>query len=307
MANEIRFDGRVAIVTGAGAGLGRTYALELGRRGAKVVVNDYGGARDGAGAGSSSPADAVVKEIKAKGGQAVANYDNVATVEGGEGIVKTAVGTFGTVDILVNNAGILRDKGMLKMEPENWKAVVAVHLYGAYHVTKPAFAIMREKSYGRIVMTSSASGIYGNFGQTNYGAAKVALVGFMNTLKLEGGKHNVKVNTVAPSAISRLTEDVLPPDLAESLKPEFVMPLVVYLCSEECPVTGNAYHAMFNSYNRIAIMTNPGVVIGDGKRVPTVEEVAAKWDKIVNMAGGKEFPALADLNMAMMTAIQANA
>lgn len=307
MANEIRFDGRVAIVTGAGAGLGRTYALELARRGAKVVVNDYGGARDGAGAGSASPADAVVKEIKDKGGQAAANYDNVATVEGGEGIVKTALDAFGTIDVLVNNAGILRDKGMLKMEPENWKAVVAVHLYGAYNVTKPAFAIMREKSYGRIVMTSSASGIYGNFGQTNYGAAKVALVGFMNTLKLEGGKYNVKVNTVAPSAISRLTEDVLPPDLASVLKPEFVMPLVVYLCSEECPVSGNAYHAMLNSYNRVAIMTNPGLAIADGKRVPSVEEVAAKWDKIANMAGAKEYPQLNDLSMAMLTAIQANA
>jgi NAD(P)-dependent dehydrogenase (short-subunit alcohol dehydrogenase family) len=307
MANEIRFDGRVAIVTGAGAGLGRTYALELARRGAKVVVNDYGGARDGSGTGSASPADAVVKDIKDKGGQAVANYDNVATVEGGEGIVKTAVAAFGTVDILVNNAGILRDKGMLKMEPENWNAVIAVHLKGAYDVTKPAFTVMREKGYGRIVMTSSSSGIYGNFGQTNYGAAKVALVGFMNTLKLEGGKYNIKVNTVAPSAASRLTEDVLPPDLFTQLKPEFVMPLVVYLCSEECPVSGNIYHAMSNSYNRIALMTSPGIAVTDGKKVPTVEEVVAKWDKVANMAGAKEYPALNDLTMTMLGAIQANA
>ncbi|MBN1612846.1 MAG: SDR family oxidoreductase [Deltaproteobacteria bacterium] len=307
MANEIRFDGRVAIVTGAGAGLGRTYALELARRGAKVVVNDYGGARDGSGTGSSSPADAVVKDIKDKGGEAVANYDNVATVEGGEGMVKTAVDAYGTVDILVNNAGILRDKGMLKMEPENWQAVIAVHLKGAYDVTKPAFTVMREKGYGRIVMTSSSSGLYGNFGQSNYGAAKVALVGFMNTLKLEGAKYNIKVNTVAPSAASRLTEDVLPPDLFQQLKPEFVMPLVVYLCSEECPVSGNIYHAMFNSYNRIALMTSSGIAITDGKKVPTVEDVVAKWDKVADMAGAKEYPALNDLTMAMMGAIQANA
>ncbi len=307
MANQIRFDGRVAIVTGAGAGLGRTYALELAKRGAKVVVNDFGGARDGAGAGSSSPADEVVKEIKAAGGEAVANYDNVATPEGGEGITKTAVDAFGTVDILINNAGILRDKGILKMEPENWQAVIAVHLNGAYNVTKPAFTIMREKSYGRIVMTSSSSGIIGNFGQTNYGAAKVGVVGLMNTLKLEGGKYNIKVNTIAPSALSRLTVDVLPPDLAEQMKPEFVTPIVVYLCSEECPVSGNIYHAMANSYNRITMMTNAGIALGGGKTVPTVEEVAAKWPKIMDMTGAKEYPQLNDLTMAMITSVQASA
>ena len=183
--DEIRFDDRVAIVTGAGAGLGRLYALELARRGAKVVVNDLGGARDGAGEGSASPADKVVAEIREMGGEAVANYDSVATPGGGECIVKSAVDAFGTVDILINNAGILRDKSFLKMTPEIWNPVLDVHLHGAYHVTRPAFAIMKEKGYGRIIMTTSAAGLYGNFGQTNYSAAKMGLVGLMNSLKLE--------------------------------------------------------------------------------------------------------------------------
>jgi NAD(P)-dependent dehydrogenase (short-subunit alcohol dehydrogenase family) len=202
---EIRFDDRVAIVTGAGGGLGRVYALELAKRGAKVVVNDLGGARDGSGAGSTSSADAVVQEIIAAGGEAVANYDSVATVEGGENIVKTALEHFGRVDILVNNAGILRDKSFVNMTPKMWEPVLAVHLQGAYNVTRPAFLAMRENKYGRIVMTTSAAGLYGNFGQTNYGAAKMGIVGLMNTLKLEGEKYNIKVNAVAPLAATRLT------------------------------------------------------------------------------------------------------
>jgi NAD(P)-dependent dehydrogenase (short-subunit alcohol dehydrogenase family) len=229
---EIRYDGRVAIVTGAGAGLGRAYALELARRGAKVVVNDLGGARDGSGDGSAAPADQVVSEIKAAGGEAVANYDNVATAAGGEAIVKTALDAFGTVDILINNAGILRDKSFVKMEPENWHSVLDVHLNGAYHVSRPAFEVMKAKGYGRIVMTTSAAGLYGNFGQTNYTAAKLALVGFMNTLKIEGKKYDIKVNTIAPVAASRLTEDILPPDLFDKLKPEFVTPMTLFLCAE---------------------------------------------------------------------------
>ena len=184
--NRIHFDGQVAVVTGAGGGLGRAYALALAGRGARVVVNDFGGTRDGAGSGDRSPADRVVDEIIRMGGEAVANYDNVATVEGGGNIVRSALDAFGSLDILVNNAGILRDKSFTKMEPDVWDAVMAVHLDGAYHVTRPAFAVMKEKGYGRIVMTTSAAGLYGNFGQTNYSAAKMALVGMMNTLKLEG-------------------------------------------------------------------------------------------------------------------------
>jgi NAD(P)-dependent dehydrogenase (short-subunit alcohol dehydrogenase family) len=301
MGNEVRFDNRVAIVTGAGAGLGRTYALELGRRSAKVVVNDLGGARDGSGAGSASAADQVVNEIKAQGGQAVANYDNVATAEGGENIVKTAVNAFGKVDILINNAGILRDKSFLKMEPENWDAVMAVHLRGAYCVTKPAFQIMRENNYGRVIMTSSASGIYGNFGQTNYSAAKMGLVGLMNTLKLEGQKYNIKVNTIAPIAASRLTEDVMPPDMFSKLKPEFVMPIVLYLVSEECKESGFIYNAGMGYFNRAAVFTGPGIAIGDGARIPTVEEVRDNWAKINTMEGAKELGP-GEVNMMIMTA-----
>ncbi len=290
--DEIRFDGRVAVVTGAGAGLGRVYALELAKRGARIVVNDLGGARDGSGNGSSTPADQVVSEIKALGGEAVANYDNVATPEGGRNIIDSALNAFGTVDILINNAGILRDKSFLKMEPGNWQSVLDVHLNGAYHVTRPAFAVMKDKGYGRIVMTTSAAGLYGNFGQSNYAAAKMALVGLMNTLKLEGQKYNVKVNTVAPVAASRLTEDVLPPDFFEKLKPEFVAPMVVYLCSEECPVTGNIYNAGMGCYNRAAIVTGPGAVIGKGQEIPTPEQVLAAWDDIASLKNAKEYTQL---------------
>ena len=303
--DEIRFDGRVAVITGAGGGLGRAYALELARRGAKVVVNDFGGARDGEGQGSASPADQVVQEIKKLGGEAVASYDSVATPEGGENIIKTALDTFGRVDILINNAGILRDKGILKMEPENWKVVLDVHLNGAYHVTRPAFAAMREKGYGRIIMTTSAAGLYGNFGQTNYSAAKMGLVGFMNTLKLEGGKYNIKVNTIAPIAASRLTADILPPDLLDKMKPEFVAPMVLYLCSEACPVSGKIYNAGMGFYNRAAVMTSPGMVIGDGQPVPTVEDVSDNWEKILSLKNAREYEQLNDLVLGdMLTALQ---
>jgi 3-hydroxy-3-methylglutaryl CoA synthase/NAD(P)-dependent dehydrogenase (short-subunit alcohol dehydrogenase family)/putative sterol carrier protein len=295
---ETRFDGRVAIVTGAGAGLGRCYALELAKRGAKVVVNDYGGARDGAGAGSASPADAVVAEIRAAGGQAVANYDNVATAEGGERIVRTAVDFFGQVDILINNAGILRDKSFLKMDPENWNAVLAVHLSGAYNVTRPAFAVMKERGYGRIVLTTSAAGLYGNFGQTNYSSAKMGLVGFMNTLKLEGAKYNVKVNTIAPVAASRLTEDVMPPEMFSQMKPEFIAGIVLHLCSEGCAESGDIFNAAAGFYSRAAVLTGPGAVLSDGTTIPTPEEIRKHWEKINALEGAVE---LSDANTAIMT------
>jgi len=303
--DEIRFDGKVAIVTGAGGGLGRVYALDLAKRGAKVVVNDLGGARDGSGGGSATPAQKVVDEIKAAGGEAVANYDNVATPAGGEAIVKTALDTFGTVDILINNAGILRDKSFIKMEPENWKAVLDVHLNGAYNVTRPAFAIMREKGYGRIIMTTSAAGLYGNFGQTNYSAAKMGLVGFMNALKLEGRKYDVKVNTVAPLAASRLTEDILPPDMLDKMSPEFVSPLVLFLCSDRCAVTGNIYNAGMGFFNRAAVVTGPGTVVGDGKALPQVEEIAGGLGKIGSLKNGKEHGELNAVMIDIMTAFSA--
>ncbi|MFO7600110.1 MAG: SDR family NAD(P)-dependent oxidoreductase [Candidatus Desulfacyla sp.] len=286
----IRFDDQVAVVTGAGAGLGKVYALELAGRGAKVVVNDLGGARDGSGGGSSSPADAVVEEIRAAGGEAVANYDSVATPEGGQAIVDAAIHAFGKIDILINNAGILRDKTLVKMDPENWRAVMDVHLNGAYHVTRPAFIRMRENRYGRIIFTTSAAGLYGNFGQTNYSSAKTGLLGFMNTLKLEGDKHNIKVNTIAPVAATRLTEDILPPDLLAKLKPEFVAPLVLYLCSQGCKEQGMIFNAGMGYFNRAAIVTAAGTVVGDAKSVPTLEDIHRHWDEINDPSGAEEFP-----------------
>jgi 3-hydroxy-3-methylglutaryl CoA synthase/NAD(P)-dependent dehydrogenase (short-subunit alcohol dehydrogenase family)/putative sterol carrier protein len=299
-ADQLSFDGRVAIVTGAGAGLGRIYALELAKRGAKVVVNDFGGSRDGSGDGSASPADRVVEEIKDIGGEAVANYDNVATVDGGENIVKTALDNFGGLDILINNAGILRDKSFSKMEPENWQAVLSVHLHGAYHVTRPAFAAMKNNNYGRIVMTTSAAGLYGNFGQTNYSAAKMGLVGLMNTLKHEGAKYNIKVNTIAPIAASRLTEDVMPPDLFEKSKPEFVAPMVMALCSEDCSVTGGIFNAGMGYFNRAAVLTGRGTQVGDQKNPPTPEMIRQQWDAIDSLEGGKE---MQDANAAVFALI----
>ena len=298
--NRMRFDDRVAIVTGAGAGLGRAYALELARRGARVVVNDLGGTRDGSGEGSSAPADKVVEEIKAFGGDAVANYDNVATPRGGENIVKAALEAFGRVDILVNNAGILRDKSFLKMAPDNWKAVMDVHLNGAYHVTRPAVALMKENGYGRIVMTTSAAGLYGNFGQTNYSAAKMGLVGLMNTLKLEGEKYNIKVNTVAPIAASRLTEDVMPPELFEKSQPEFVTPMVIYLCSDKCRETGAIFNSGMGYFNRAAVLTGPTVQLGDPQNPPTPEQIHENWEKINSMDGAKE---MKDANTAIFALI----
>ena len=300
--DEIRFDGRVAVVTGAGEGLGRVYALELARRGARVLVNDLGGSRNGAGGGSSSPADRVVEEIRAAGGEAVANYDSVSTADGGANIVQTALDAFGSVDILINNAGILRDKSFVKMAPEAWQAVLDVHLKGAYNVTRPAFAVMKEKGYGRIIMTTSAAGLYGNFGQANYAAAKMGLVGMMNTLKLEGEKYGINVNTVAPLAASRLTQDVMPPDLFARSKPEFVAPLVLYLCSEHCPVSGHIYNAGMGFFNRVAVVTGPGKVLAKGDQIPTPESVMANLKAIADLDGGKVY---ADLNAQVGDALMA--
>ena len=217
----------------------------------------------------------------------MANYDNVATAEGGENIVKTAVDNFGRLDILINNAGILRDKSFLKMEPENWQAVLDVHLNGAYFVTRPAMAAMKENGYGRIVMTTSAAGLYGNFGQTNYSAAKMGLIGLANAIKLEGAKYNIKVNTVAPIAASRLTEDVMPPDLFEKSNPGFVSPMVLYLCSEECQSSGEIFNAGLGYFNRAAVMTGAAVQLGDPDNPPTVEQIHQSWKQIDSLEGAR--------------------
>ncbi len=292
--SKIDFTGRVAIVTGAGAGLGRNHAIELAKRGAKVVVNDLGGTRDGVGS-SESAANKVVEEIKALGEEAVPNYDNVATVEGGENIVKTAIDAFGKVDILVNNAGILRDKSFAKMEEENWDAVVGVHLKGAYCVTRPAFQNMRENGYGRIVMTTSGAGLFGNFGQTNYASAKMGVVGLANVLKLEGAKYNIKTNVLAPVAATRLTEDILPPEVFKKMKVEFVTPVVLYMCSELCEDSGVIINAGLGYFSRSAMMTGPGAVLSDGGKIPTPEEVMENWEKITSLDNPKFFNQLNDM------------
>lgn len=275
MSEPITFDGRVAVVTGAGGGLGKTYALELARRGARVVVNDLGGAVDGTGS-SESAADQVVNEIEAAGGEAVANYDSVSTTEGGEGIVQTALDAFGTLDIVINNAGILRDKSFAKMTLDEVQAVLDVHLRGGFNVSSPAFKVMRENAYGRFVFTSSASGLFGNFGQANYGAAKAGLVGLSNVLAIEGAKYNIKSNAIAPIAKTRMTEDLPIPDAVAA---EHVTPMVVYLCSEANEHTHEIFTVGGGRYGRVFIGTNRGWFSGTG-HVATAEDVADHIDEI---------------------------
>lgn len=296
---DVRFDGRVAIITGAGHGLGRMYALELARRGAKVVVNDLGGSTDGTGE-SHSAADAVVAEVLAAGGEAVASYDSVTTVQGGERIVQTAIEHFGKLDILINNAGIIRDRGFVKMIPEDWEAVLAVHLQGAYNVTRPAFTAMRQNGYGRIVMVTSSAGLFGNAGQTNYCTAKMGLVGLMNALKLEGEKYNIKVNAVAPTAVTRLSEDFVPSDFVDKLRPDYVAPLVAYLVSDQCNDTGLIMNAGMGLYGRTAVVSSPGIRIADDDNVPMVEDIQRKWSQIKSLEGAQEHVSLSAANMAMM-------
>jgi len=277
LSEPITFDGRVAVITGAGGGLGRTYAVELARRGAPVVVNDLGGAVDGSG-GSSLAADVVVTEITDAGGEAIANYDSVSTPEGGAAIIQTAVDAFGGVDILVNNAGILRDKSFANMEAAEIESVLGVHLKGAFYVTQPAFRVMKEAGYGRLVFTSSNAGLFGNFGQANYGAAKAGLVGLSNVLAIEGMKYNIKSNAIAPVARTRMTEDLLGP-FAEMVDPAQVTPMVIYLCSEANDYTHEIFTAGGGRYGRIFIGTNNGWFAGQGA-VPSAEDLAEHLDEI---------------------------
>ena len=283
---EIRFDGRVAVVTGAGRGLGRAHALLLGSRGAKVVVNDFGKSVDGTGDDSKSPADEVVEEIKAGGGEAVADYNGVHTPEGAKGIIETAARAFGKIDILINNAGILRDITFMKMSDEQWDGVLKVHLYGTYYATKAAWPIMRENNYGRIVFTTSGTGLFGNFGQCNYGAAKLGVVGMMNTLKLEGAKYNILVNTIGPGAASRMTDSLMPKEVLDMMKPEYVSPIVVLLCSEEYKESGNIMIAAAGHYAKAQIIESKGINL-DPKKGITIEDVRDRLDEITNMDDAK--------------------
>jgi len=271
MADPISFDGRTAIVTGAGGGLGRAYAVEMARRGAKVIVNDLGGSVDGTGGGTRA-ADVVVSEIVEAGGEAVASYDSVSTPESGEAIVQTAVDAYGGVDIVVNNAGILRDRSFANMELGEIAAVLDVHLRGAFHVSQPAFRLMKEAGYGRFVFTASNAGILGNFGQANYGAAKMGLVGLSNVLAIEGMKYGIRSNVIAPVARTRMTEDLLGP-LADLVDPAQVMPMVVYLCSEANEFTHEIFSAGGGRFARFFIGVNHGWFAGKGE-VPSVEDLA---------------------------------
>jgi NAD(P)-dependent dehydrogenase (short-subunit alcohol dehydrogenase family) len=273
-------EGRTVVITGAGGGIGREHALLFGEHGAKVVVNDLGGTRDGSGGGNEM-ADETVQTIKDRGGEAVANYDNVATEEGGASIVQTALDAFGSVDIVVCNAGILRDKSFHKMSDQEWDAVVKVHLYGTYHVVKAAWPHMRDQSYGRVIVTTSTSGIYGNFGQTNYGAAKLGVVGLINTLAIEGAKYSITANAVAPVAATRMTEDIMPEEMLEKLEPGYVSPAVVHLASEECTDSGSIILAAGGRYARIQYFQSPG---HEFDHKPSVDEMAQHWDEITDMS-----------------------
>jgi len=282
---DIRFDGKVAIVTGAGGGLGRAHALELARRGAKVVVNDLGGAVDGSG-GSSEAAAHTVAEIKAAGGEAIANGASVTDDAGVAHLIGQAMDAWGRIDVLIANAGVLRDKSFSKMEIADFEFVLDVHLMGTVKPAKAAWEIMRTQNYGRIVVTTSSTGLYGNFGQTNYGAAKLGIVGFMNSLKLEGQKNNIHVNAICPVAGTRMTENLMPPEMVKRLAPEYVTPGVVYLCSEEAP-TGVILTAGAGVFAMARIFETEGVYLGEGGL--SVEQVRDNWAKISDEAGQQAY------------------
>jgi NAD(P)-dependent dehydrogenase (short-subunit alcohol dehydrogenase family) len=280
----IRFDGKVAIVTGAGGGLGRSHALEFARRGAKVVVNDLGGTVDGTG-GSSAAAEKVVVEIKAAGGTAIANGASVTDDAGVAHLVKQTLDSFGRIDILIANAGILRDKSFAKMELKDFAAVMDVHVMGTVKPAKAVWQLMRDQQYGRIVVTTSSTGLYGNFGQANYGAAKLALIGLMHTLKIEGMKDNIKVNAICPVAATRMTENLMPPPMLELLKPEYVTPGVVFLASEEAP-TGAILTAGAGVFSAAEMIETSGVDLGHGANA---DAIAANWLRISDFSSAKHY------------------
>jgi NAD(P)-dependent dehydrogenase (short-subunit alcohol dehydrogenase family) len=279
MSDQLGYDGKVVIITGAGGGLGRQHALLMASRGALLVINDLGGSVDGSGSDKGA-AERVVDEITALGGEAVADTNSVATPEGGKAIVQTAVDAFGKVDVVVNNAGILRDKAFHNMEPELLDPVIDVHLKGAFNVTRPAWSIMKEQGYGRIVSTSSAAGIFGNFGQTNYGAAKMGLVGFTRVLAVEGAKYNIKANAIAPLALTRMTESLMG-GLGDKLDPGLVSPLVAFLAHEDCPVTGQTFSVGGGRVAHVFIAETQGYHHAG----LSLEDVRDNWGTITDQSG----------------------
>jgi len=282
--SRINFENRVAVVTGAGEGIGREYALDLAKRGAKVVVNDIGTHPE-----SGRTADRVVDQIRKSGGDAVANHDSVATMQGGRNIVNTALDHFGKLDILINNAGILKDRTFMKMTEEEWDQVIGVHLKGAFCVTQPAVKAMKDNNYGRIIFTASSSGLYGNFGQSNYGAAKMGVIGIMNTLKLEVDKYNIKINTIAPNADTGMTKGVFSQDVASRIKPEFNTPIVTYLCSRENQESGMIFTMSAGWFARSVVVSGKGCCIGDTIREITAEEIRDQFHEIKNIGHAKPY------------------
>lgn len=281
---SINFEGRVAIVTGAANGLGKSHALSLAKLGAKVVVNDFGGARDGTG-GSSEAAEKVVEEIKAAGGEAIANGADVSSEEQVGAMVKQTLDQWGRIDILVNNAGILRDKSFAKMEMSDWDKVVAVHLTGSAICTRAVWPVMREQKYGRVIMTTSTSGLYGNFGQANYGAAKMGVAGLMNTLCLEGEKYDIKVNCVAPTAATRMTEDLMPKEVLALLEPEAITPAVLFLASDQAP-NQRIVLAGAGCYAMVRLMESDGIYLNEEERTP--DAIAAQFEQLGDMGSARE-------------------
>ena len=291
---NIRFEGRVAIVTGAGAGLGRSHALLLASRGARVVVNDLG----------RHAADSVVEEILAAGGEAVANHDSIAEFEGAQRLVDQAVSTFGKLDILVNNAGALRDKTFGKLEMPDWDFVLKVHLSGTAYCTRAAWPVMQQNKYGRIVFTTSNAGLYGSFGQSNYSAAKMGMVGLMNTLKQEGPKNNIMVNTIAPVAATHMTEGVLPTDIAPHFRPEHVSAAVAVLCSEAFNESGVICSAAAGHYALVRVVSTSGVQM-DPAAIATPESILEHWDEIADGSALRTYPNAAAETAAILEAIEA--
>ncbi|XP_068620737.1 peroxisomal multifunctional enzyme type 2 [Battus philenor] len=297
---QLRFDDRVAVVTGAGGGLGKEYALLLASRGAKVVVNDLGGGRDGS--GKSTFADAVVQEIKSKGGVAVADYNSVVE---GEKIIKTAIDNFGRIDILINNAGILRDKSFTKMSDQDWDLIQAVHVKGAFKTTHAAWEIFRKQKYGRVIMTSSNAGLYGNFGQANYSAAKMGLVGLASTLAIEGAKYGIKVNTIVPTAASRLTEDILPPDMFQAMKPQLIAPVVAYMVHESFPENGIIIDSTLGYATKLHLVRSNGASLRKKPAdIVTIESVKEAWPEVVNMNNAYHLDKITDVTVDLVQKIQ---
>ena len=295
----ISFKDKVAIVTGAGGGLGRAHALHLAKLGAKVVVNDLGGSLDGTG-GNSQASEKVLAEIKAAGGEAIANGASVSDDAGVAHLVKQTMDAFGRIDVLIANAGILRDKSFGKMELKDFTAVMDVHLLGTVKPCKAVWEIMKAQGYGRIVVTTSSTGLYGNFGQTNYGAAKLSLVGFMNSLKLEGAKDNIKVNAVCPVAATRMTEALMPPNVLEMLKPEFVSPAVAYLASDDAP-TGMIITAAAGAFAAAQIVETDGVNLGHDA---TADDIAAHFSEIADWSTAKHYGQGGEQNMKFFARVQ---